>query len=289
MNSSSSPKPLWHLVLFSLILAAILLILFGIPLGGDRQNRIVIGNAALEQRLAAWQRTWQRMPTLEEAQRMMQQHTREEVLYREAVKRGLDQNNQAVRQALITQMQMLAESQVNEEELTDEAVEAYFALRRGQFRRPPEMTFVQIFLSTDRRGASAEEDARNLLARLEGKPLEKEVIRELGDPFLFAQDNQRLTPDEVANQFGEGFSKSILGLEQGRWQGPIPSAYGLHLVFVEQKVEGYIPELKEVAAEVIEDMRYDARQAAEEQFYTELIRQYDIQYRGDVKELMQGQ
>ncbi len=282
-------KPLWQIALFGATLALILFILFGFPVGADRQNTIVIGNADFQQRLAAWQRTWQRMPTHEEAQQMMQQHTREEVLYREAIKRGIDKNNQTVRRALVTQMQMLAQSQGTGDDLSDEAVEAFYALRAEQYRRPPEITFRQVFFSPDRRGGSAESDAQLQLAELRADTYTPEAIRELGDPTMLPFTNRDKTPEQVARDFGNAFSEAVFDLAAGQWHGPVPSGFGLHLVQVQALKPGYVPPLEEVARQVVADMQYEARQAAEEQFYTELLRQYDILYRGEVKKLMESQ
>ena len=41
----------------------------------------------------------------------MENHVKEEVLYQEALKEGLDRNSAVVKRALITQMEMLAEGQ----------------------------------------------------------------------------------------------------------------------------------------------------------------------------------
>ena len=46
--------------------------------------------------------------------------------------------------------------------------------------------------------------------------------------------------------FGDQFAKTLDGLPPGQWQGPIESAFGVHLVFVSERMEGRMPALAEV-------------------------------------------
>ena len=50
--------------------------------------------------------------------------------------------------------------------------------------------------------------------------------------------------------FGEEFARSVLALAPGRWEGPVRSGYGLHLVLVTKRIPGRLPELSEVRAVV---------------------------------------
>jgi len=65
-------------------------------------------------------------------------------------------------------------------------------------------------------------------------------------------------------------------LNPGEWSAPIESSYGLHLVKVTNRMDSRIPELAEVIDRVITDIRYENRQAAEDQFYAEIVPRYQI-------------
>jgi hypothetical protein len=79
------------------------------------------------------------------------------------------------------------------------------------FRKDPKLAFRHVYVNSDKRGKSAEADAR-----------------------------------EIAKLFGEKFTKALQEIEPGRWAGPVESGYGLHLVFVRKREEGRVPELSEV-------------------------------------------
>ncbi len=53
-------------------------------------------------------RQWRRAPTPAESDRFVADFVREEVLYREALARGLDRNDLVVRRRLVQKMEMLA-------------------------------------------------------------------------------------------------------------------------------------------------------------------------------------
>lgn len=52
---------------------------------------------------------------------------------------------------------------------TDAEIEAYFEQHADSYEEEPRISFEQISFSRDRRGASAEADARAVLTRLNGK------------------------------------------------------------------------------------------------------------------------
>ena len=63
----------------------------------------------------------------------------------------------------------------------------------------------------------------------------------MGDPFLLGEEFRALPQSEVARTFGEGFAQKLSGAEPGAWQGPIPSSFGVHFVFINERAKGGIP------------------------------------------------
>ncbi len=68
------------------------------------------------------------------------------------------------------------------------------------------------------------------------------------------------TPIERAfRKFGKKFSEALLKTETGSWKGPIRSGFGLHLVFINEHIEGRVPELDEVRDVVARDWSAEKR------------------------------
>ena len=95
-------------------------------------------------------------------------------------------------------------------------------------------------------------DARDLLATLRegGHDLD---LSELGDRLMLPSDLELRSLSEIDRTFGAGFGADVAALETGRWQGPIASGYGLHLVLVTAREQGRLPDLEEVRAAVERD------------------------------------
>ena len=51
---------------------------------------------------------------------------------------------------------------------------------------------------------------------------------------------------EVARTFGEAFAQKLPDAEPSTWQGPIPSSFGIHFVFISERTKGGIPPLDSV-------------------------------------------
>jgi parvulin-like peptidyl-prolyl isomerase len=68
----------------------------------------------------------------------------------------------------------------------------------------------------------------------------------------------------------------------------VTSGFGSHLVKIEERTEAVDAPLEQVRDEVVNELLYEEKQAAKEQFYTELLRQYDVSYQGLAKQLVRN-
>ena len=91
---------------------------------------------------------------------------------------------------------------------------------------------------------------------------------------------------QIRRDFGESFAQQVVSLAGGTWQGPIPSGYGLHLVKVYDRQEAYLPEIKEIEKNILDDMDYENRLAAKNLFYTEILRNYQVEYDDSITGLL---
>ena len=94
-------RPWFQITSLGFLIALVLLLLFGPVTPSEADRKIVIGDADEAQLIASWQSTWNRLPTKEELSGVLQNYVREEVLYQEALRQGLDKTNAAVKRALI--------------------------------------------------------------------------------------------------------------------------------------------------------------------------------------------
>jgi len=279
-------KPAVHVFLLGLIVAATILIAKGPP-SADASRRVVVTSADLLQQRAAFMRTWQREPTAGELRGALEQHIRQEVLYREALARGYDRDDLVVRRAMQQKMEFLAASQALQEPPTEEEIEAFFSLRRERYRLPAVLTFEQIYVSPDQRGVGAEQHAIDLLMRLRSEGPESEDLPSWGDAIMLETSYAGRSEQEVSAAFGGVFAEAVVRLPVGSWEGPVSSGYGLHLVKVVRREDSRIPDWREVGGRVVGDMEFEAKASARDQLYQEIAQTYEVVLDRQVRDFLE--
>ncbi len=231
-----------HLLVFGVLSALVVLLVKGPPVDGQNMTRVALTTADVAQVRATFERTWSRPPTAVELQKAFEQYVRSEVLYREALARGLDRNDPVVRMSLVRKITMLGTAQAQAVEPTDEELKAYFELRAERYRIPASLSLMQVYLNRDKRPESVAEDTAQLLALLSEEDPRREEVAGFGDSSMLPSVLTEVSEDEVARTFGEDFREAVVSLPVGQWLGPVESAFGLHLVKITRRVDSRIPE-----------------------------------------------
>lgn len=287
MTSDVLKRPTIHVALLGMIVAAAFLIANGPPTG-DQTHRVVVTGADVLQLKASFVRTWQREPTAKELQGALEQHIRQEVLYREALARGYDRDDLVVRRAMQQKMEFLASSQAMAQPPTEEEIAAFFSLRQERYRLPAVVDFAQVYVSPDRRGAEAEGDAKEFLRRLRIEDPVPNDVTSWGDPIMLKTFLTDQTEQDVSAGFGAEFASAVVAMEVGRWEGPIVSGYGLHLVKVVRREDSRIPVWSEVSRRIVSDMEFEARNSARDQLYQEIAQTYEVMLNGSARSVMES-
>ena len=193
---------------------------------------------------------------------MIDDYVREEVWYREALALGLDRDDTIIRRRLRQKLEFLAEDVAAQAEPSDDDLRAYLQAHPEAFAVEPHVTFRQVYLDPRRHGAHLARDVDRLLAELQQISHTADPA-ELGDGVLLAHRFDHVSAAEVRTLFGDTFAAGVSTLTPGQWQGPVPSGYGVHLVYVSERTAGRIPELVEVREAVrrawAQAQRLDAR------------------------------
>jgi len=288
-ESNTSWKTILHMLIFGLLLAIILLIVIGTPGGTENEKVINVTEADVAQVYAKIMKTWNHLPTKEELKNGIDQYIKDEILYREAIARNLDEDDPTVRLSMVRKITMMGITQTDASNLKDEDIEAYFALRKERYRLPAIVDLEQVYLNKDKRGENITNDVTQLLESLKQENPSPEELINYGDASMINNLYFNIDAEGLDRTFGTGFGASVINLSVGEWSGPIESGYGMHIVKVEKLTESRIPELKEVLQKVITDMSFENRKAAEDQFYSELVPRYKVIYDDTAIEALSGE
>jgi len=270
-------EPLVHF----LLIGAALFLFYGFQNDGyvDYDNRIVITRADINRLAMLWEKKWQRPPAQFEMEGMLEQQIREEVLYREALSMGLDQNDSVVRRRMAQKVEFISSGLADQMDPTDAELSTYMAANPEKFEVPGRISFTQIYLNTDRHGENIEKEALGLLNQLkQAEPGLK--VSEAGDPFMFGVQHDHLSHQGVSRLFGDEFATRLFELPVGNWEGPVWSGYGVHLVLIEDKTTAIQPEFSTVRDDVRNEWLMEQRRTLDEALYMSLRQRYEIEIEG---------
>jgi hypothetical protein len=266
-------EPLLH---FLLIGVALFLLFYQVADPGDvADKRIVISAADIERIITLYERKMQRLPTQAELNGLVEAEIREQILYREALAMGLDEDDTIVRRRMAQKVEFLFNDLADVIEPTDKELQEYLDAHPDKFSEPVRISFVQVYFNADRRGDRITADARQLLSELIAGQAAVESD-DLGDPFMFGSGFDHQSDHQLARMFGSDFARALENVEAGSWQGPIPSAYGLHLVNIRQRTDARLPALSEVRDSVLYEVLAEKRQQANQAFYKALRERYQV-------------
>lgn len=263
--------PLVHFVLLG---AAIFWLFAWLDEDARNDQRIVVPEAEIASLWQAMSMLSGTGPTETELRQLVEPRIREEVLYREALALGLDQNDSQIRQRLVEKMSFLSEDVVAADPPTADELAAFFEANRDDFVEPARLTLEQVYFSPSEHGADLADAAEAALARLQAS--QGEAAEVLG-PDVTVRLHEETTSDELRGELGEEFATSVMALPaDGAWHGPIHSVFGLHLVRVTARTEARSPPLAEVRERVVAALNAERRQRANEAAYEALRARYDI-------------
>ena len=271
-------EPLFHFLLLGIAIFAGYSIVRGSGwLSGP--DEIVVTEGKLAQLAEGFAQTWQRPPSPDEQVGLVRDWIREEVYYREALALGLDKDDTVIRRRLKEKMRFLSSDIAAQSDPSDADLEEYMTQHPESFREEPRYSFVQVYLNPSNHGDAIEADATRLLARLRREGAQADVST-VGDPILLEQDYADTPASEVARLFGKEFAEGLAGLEPGDWQGPVASGFGMHLVYLREKVPGRIQPLDEVRDLVRREWENEKRLDLEDKIFQEMLKNYTIRIEG---------
>ncbi len=141
-------EPLIH---FLLLGGLIFVVYHSVAGKGSDADEIFISKGQQENLLNTFSRTWQRPPTPDEFQGLLQDYIRQEIAYRESRKMGLDQDDIVIRRRLRQKLEMLVEDVAALMPPNDEQLQAYLDEHHAEYMLQPQISLRQVYFSTDRR------------------------------------------------------------------------------------------------------------------------------------------
>ncbi len=150
--------------------------------------------------------------------KLVKEYVANEMLFREAIDRGMHLTDKATKQRLIDRLRFAitgTPADPTEEQLID-----YYSLHMALYRSEPQLSFEHVYF------AEPSADAAAILARLN----RGEAVR--GDDFWMGRTFPNYGQSMIRGMFGQPFLEAIGKQAKGAWAGPLTSSRGVHFVRV---------------------------------------------------------
>src|SRR3954469_19920731 len=235
-------------------------------------RRIVITQGVVDDLVTQHVAAKGREPSPAELNHLIESYVRDEILYREGVKLGLERDDIVVKRRVRQKIEMIAEEDATTRAPSDGDLSAYLAANPARFVQPAVLTFEQIFIGEATSGPGV----------VRAMALTREALRkgadagELGQPSLLPHRITRTPADVVARDFGESFAAALEQVPVGEWVGPIDSSFGAHYVRVADRTPAVAPQLAAVRDHVLREWENERRQRARNDAYTKVRGEYQV-------------
>jgi hypothetical protein len=146
-----------------------------------------------------------RPPTTREMDSLLYRWVQNEVLYREALARGLDQGDDMIRERMVTKLRQVMMDSIVVDRPTDDELRSWFGENRRYYELPERYDFEQVGL-----GVESAEDAVARVAAMNGGEFPGDLI----DRIKRYEGRPRANIEQM---FGAGFATTLLARPGEHW------------------------------------------------------------------------
>lgn len=216
---------------------------------------IVVDADARAQIAANAERRLGRAPSAAELAAETERWIDEEVLYREAIARGLHRDDPMIHERIASRMSYVLEQSVVIPEPTEAELRAWFEQHRERWAVPQHVDFTHVFVAGH--DAAAEQRATDIEAALAAGA----TPERLGDRFSGGRRYRGRKLSDLAAAFGDEFVDGLAAQPVGSWMRR-RSRHGLHVVRVDRVDAGRDADFAQARLDVHKEL-VETRRAAE--------------------------
>ncbi|MFZ4688839.1 MAG: peptidyl-prolyl cis-trans isomerase [Polymorphobacter sp.] len=228
-----------------------------------RSDRQIIVSAQVQQNLAAdYQLMTGRIPTKDQQQKLVDDYVADEILFREAVARGMHLTDRTTRARLVDRLRFLiagAPKTPTEAELLD-----FYSEHAELYRAEPQISLAHVFFTKMPEAPDAILAALNRGDRIDG------------DDFWMGRAFPNYGESMLRGMFGADVLKAAQTAAPGAWVGPYPSARGVHFIRVEARNPPTLMRYTDVRDQVMLDMMAAQSGGAVDAAVRTMAAKYDV-------------
>jgi hypothetical protein len=237
---------------------------------------IYISEGEVQSMKDVWESRWLRPPTKVELQGVINQRVEEAILFNEAVKIGLNTNDDIIRQRLSQKLEFLSNNISKPDTASVAEIEKYYKNNIKKYTLPETITIVQLFVNPQLYGNDLDKEIQKRLQQLKNRKPSNTNFSKYSDAFPLQAYFPEKSKVELAKLFGVDFTIEAFEAKTGAWVGPIKSQYGSHIIFVSYKTPEKIQELSTILNLVFDDLQIEQHQKRNKQYIDGILDRYTV-------------
>lgn len=236
---------------------------------------IFVSEAEIQRQAQIFASENQRQPTDEDIQGLIFAHVEEQILMREAERLGLDADDTIIRRRLAQKMRFMINEDTPPALPNEAALKDWFEDNTALFVQPEQRAFTHVYFSP---GEHADVDTA---ARTALGAITNDNWKSMGDPFIESNTLGLIDAPGLTRKYGKNFTDNLFALPpDARWQGPIASAFGMHLVRIDDYRTKDTPDYEQVRPQVKKVWQEKTLRATNEQRLVDLLKKYKVEVEG---------
>jgi len=234
---------------------------------------LIVSAAEMERQAQIFANENRRQPTDADLEALLFAHVEEQVLMREAKRLGLDQDDTIIRRRLAQKMRFMIDDISAPALPSLDDLKQFYSDNPQNFIRPETRSFDHIFFSPRNRSDTVVQLATDRLAAGLGEDWES-----VGDAFMSGRRFSEQSAEAVKRDFGTGFADKLFALpNRTDWQGPINSAFGVHLIRITHVTPERLPDFTVIQSEVEAVWLNEAKRRENDEALKSLMRKYKVE------------
>ena len=247
----------------------------------DNRHHVIVVDKNIEDHLKSlYEVQFGADPDAATLKHMVDDYISDEVMYREALRMGLAEQDEIIRRRLVQKMKFLLQDSSDIADPDSAVLQRYYKEHADAFIRPARVSFRHLYFTNDAaRIPDARQRAGNTLRELLAGH-EQEAMKET-DKFPLNDHYADLTRRDARKLFGDTeFVTSLFKIPVGTWSDPVESGYGWHLVLVQERTDKYIKPFAQVKDQVLKAWREEVRKQNFNARIKKMIDEYKVQFIG---------
>ena len=238
-------------------------------------EKIVIAQQDIQRISSIYQQQFGVLPSQTQLDKLIENHIREEIYWREGLSLGLDAGDEIVRRRVAQKFSFLQEDLLTPQPPGERQLTHYYQANRERYLEPARVSFSHLYLEN----GTPFQRLSEIQSQLE--TLGEDGVGKIGKRFPGKTRYVHLDANDIAKIFGRTpFVGRVMNAPVGQWSGPVESGFGSHFIYISDRTEARLPQLETVRKKVLADYLADQLETSSANAYAQLLEKYQVSVEG---------